>query len=121
MFLAATNKVKRLLYLGYSQHVTEAEIKNEQKNLATLLADLPPGFCVLADLSGLDSMDASCATEIGKIMEMCDAKGVEVVVRVIPDPHKDIGLNILSLFHYRKPQRMVTCKNMEEAARQLSL
>jgi hypothetical protein len=40
---------------------------------------------------------------------------------VIPDPSKDIGLDILALFHYRKRPRMVTCKNMVEAAEKLSL
>jgi hypothetical protein len=42
-----------------------------------------------------------------------------MVVRVIPDPHKDIGLNILSLFHYRRGVRIVTCETLEEAMRAL--
>jgi len=42
-------------------------------------------------------------------------------VRVIPDSNKDIGLNILSLFHYRHQPQVVTCKNMAEAARALGL
>jgi hypothetical protein len=46
---------------------------------------------------------------------------VELVVRVIPDPTKDIGLNILSVFHYRHRVRVVTCQTMEEAARLLAL
>ncbi len=121
MFLAATNKTKRLLYLSFCQHVTEEELKREQENLAALLADLPADFRVLADLGQLNSMDVACATEIGRFMEACNQKGVELVVRVIPDPQKDIGLNILALFHYRKRLRMVTCKNMEEAATQLAL
>ena len=54
-------------------------------------------------------------------LELCDAKGVSLVVRVIPDPAKDIGMNILSLFHYRHRPRSVTCASMEEAARLLAL
>jgi hypothetical protein len=44
---------------------------------------------------------------------------VEAVVRVIPDPQKDIGLNILSLFHYRRRVRIVTCATLGEAMKAL--
>jgi hypothetical protein len=54
-------------------------------------------------------------------MELLDRHGVELVVRVISDPTKDIGLSILTVFHYRNPPRTVICKTMEEAARVLSL
>jgi hypothetical protein len=66
-------------------------------------------------------MRVNCATEIAKIMQLCDQKGVELVVRVVPDQTKDIGLGILSLFHYRHRPRSVTCKNMAEAAKLLCL
>jgi hypothetical protein len=36
-------------------------------------------------------------------------------VRVIPDSRKDIGLNIMSLFHYRRGVRIVTCETLAEA------
>jgi hypothetical protein len=52
---------------------------------------------------------------------LCDQKGVALVVRVVPDPTKDIGFNILSLFHYPHRPPAVTCKTMVEAARLLSL
>jgi hypothetical protein len=66
-------------------------------------------------------MELACLTEIGRGMEMVDQSGVGLVVRVIPDPSKDIGLNILTAFHYAHPPRLVTCKNMTEAARALAL
>jgi len=54
-------------------------------------------------------------------MELADKSGVGLLVRVIPDPTKDIGLDILTLFHYRNLPRMITCENMSEAAEKLSL
>jgi hypothetical protein len=54
-------------------------------------------------------------------MELCDQHGVGLVVRVIPDPAKDIGFNLLSIFHYPHHPRAVTCKTMSEAARLLSI
>jgi hypothetical protein len=66
-------------------------------------------------------MDIACAEELGKIMELLDAHGMELVVRMIPDSSKDIGFNLLSLFHYRHKPRTVTCRTMVEAATLLSL
>jgi hypothetical protein len=121
MFLATSNKAKRLLHLSYIQHMKPEELKRGLEDIKTLLADLPPGFHLLADFSRLESMDPACTTELGRIMELLDRSGVGMVVRVISDSNKDIGLNILSLFHYPHHPQTVTCKNMEEAAKKLSL
>jgi hypothetical protein len=48
-------------------------------------------------------------------MDLLNKRSVSKVVRVIPDPQKDIGLNILSLFHYRRGLPIVTCETMDEA------
>jgi len=121
MFLAMTNQAKRLLYVGFIQRVRPEEIQRGLEEAAPLLADLPPGFQLLIDLDRLDSMDPACSREIGKAMELCDEHGVGLVVRVIPDPKKDIGFNILSIFHYQHRPQAVTCETMEEAAQLLSL
>jgi len=57
--------------------------------------------------------------QVDFIYHFAAAVGVELVVRVIPDPHKDIGFNILSLFHYRRRVRIVTCPTLEEAMKAL--
>ena len=121
MFLATSNKAKRLLHLSYIQHIQPEELKRGLEDIKTLLADLPPGFRVLADFGRLESMDPACTTEIGRIMDLLDQSGVGMMVRVIPDSNKDIGLNILTLFHYRHHPQVVTCKNMAEAVKKLSL
>ena len=115
MFLATTNKAKRLLQLSFIEHVGVEELRQGNRDLGALLADLPAGIRVLADLGRLESMDVDCAAEFGRAMELCDQHGVELVVRVIPDPAKDIGLNILAAFHYRHQPRAVTCKTIGEA------
>ena len=121
MFLATVNKAKQLLYLSYIEHVRVEELAQAREGVVALLADLPRGFRVVTDLGRLDSMDVKCAKEIGKMMELCDQKGVKLVVRVIPDPTKDIGLNIISKFHYKHSPRVVTCDTMVEAAKLLGL
>ena len=121
MFLAATNKAKRLLYVSYIGEVRRDELKRALEEVGALLADFPDGFRLLSDLGRLESMDPAGVTEIGKLMEICSKKGMELVVRVIPDPSKDIGLNILSFFHYGRRIRAVTCRDMMEAAKALAL
>ena len=121
MFLAAINKPKQLLYLSFIARVEVEQLVQSWDEMVLLIADLKPGFRVLTDLSRLDSIGADCVPEIGKTMELCDQKGVGLIVRVVPDPTKDIGLNILSHFHYAQRPRMVTCESMAEAAKLLSL
>ena len=121
MFLATSNKAKALLHLSYIAHVTVADLRHGYDDLVALLADLPASFKALVDLSILESMDTACVEELGKMMELLDQRGLERVVRVIPDPTKDIGFNILARFHYHHNPRITNCKTMVEAAKLLSL
>ena len=121
MLLTTISKSKQLLYFTYIGDVSVEELKQGLSEIETLLDDLSSGFRVLADLRGLDRMDPKCAKEIGKAMELCDQKGVGLVVRIIPDPQKDIGMKILSIFHYRNRPRIVTCETLVEAGEVLRL
>ncbi len=121
MFLATSNQTKRLLCLNYIQRVLPAELELGRNDVKALLAGLPPGFCLLVDLSQVESMDPECAPEMGRTMELIDQAGVGLIVRVIPDPAKDIGMNILTVFHYPHHPRIITCENLAEAVHKLSL
>jgi len=44
-------------------------------------------------------------------MELCDPKGLGKVVQFILDPKRDIGLQIMSYFHYRGEVDIVTYNN----------
>jgi hypothetical protein len=121
MFLATSNKSKRLLCLSYVGRVRLEELVLGLDDVKTLLAELPPGFRLLADMTWLESMDLDCTTEIGRAMELFDQHGLGLVVRVIPDPVKDIGFNILGIFHYPHHPQIVTCNTLTEAASVLSL
>lgn len=121
MFLATVNPAKRLLYLKYSDRVEAKDLSHAQPELEALLATLPADFRLLVDLTDLEVMALDCATVIGKLMEVTDAHGVSTVVRVIPDPKRDIGMNILTVFHYRHRPRVSTCASLAEAAKRLEL
>jgi hypothetical protein len=121
MVLITSNKPQRLLCMHYVQRVTPTELASGRDELKAMLAELPPNFRLLADLSQVESMDPECMTELGRAMELIGQHGVGLIVRVIPDPSKDIGLNILAIFHYPHHPRTITCQNLAEALQQLSL
>jgi hypothetical protein len=121
MFLATINPAQRLLHLSFIDKVTPAELERGYSGMQALLAQLPGGFELLADLGRLESMDIACGEILGRNMELMERHGLERVVRVIPDPTKDIGLKIIGLFHYSKRIRIITCETMQEAAQVLGL
>jgi hypothetical protein len=121
MHQAKVDKETNLLRLHFSQHVNAADAKSCAEKVEDLLAEVQPGFRLLTDLSGLEAMDLQCRPHINRVMDLCDDAGIDMVVRVIPDPRKDIGLNIMSLFHYRRGVRIITCERLDEALRVLGL
>ena len=120
MLFVTSNKSKRLLHINYSGKVRLEELQSNREDLASQLKGLSPNFHLLADFSRLESMGLDCAPELGRMMELIGQAGVGLVVRIIPDPSKDIGLNILTVFHYPHHPRVVTCESMAEAARTLA-
>lgn len=121
MFLATSNKARQLLCMSYIDVVNPGQLARGRADALELLGDLAPGFRLLVNLSQLKSMEIECLPEIGSMMEIFDRAGVGLVVRVIPDTSKDIGFNILTIFHYPHHPQVVTCQSMTEAARVLEL
>jgi hypothetical protein len=121
MFLVTANKTRQLLHLSYIQRVKPVELQRGREDLKSLLAELAPGFRVFVDFGRLEAMGLDCVPEIGLSMELMDQHGVGLVVRLIPDPTKDIGLNILTVFHYKRRPRIVSCKNLLEVTKALAL
>ena len=63
----------------------------------------------------LSTAEVACAPFIEKAMDLCNEKGASIVVRVIPDPHRDIGLQIMSYFHYSGDVQIITCETLDQA------
>jgi hypothetical protein len=120
MFSVEADDINRLIKISWSENVSAEEMRECAEQLPALTADMRPGFRLLSDLTGLQSMDPSGASYIGAMMDLFAAKQVGLVVRVIPDPHRDIGLNILSYFHYDSQVQVVTYRNLSDALQSLS-
>ena len=120
MYSVEIDRSKRLLVISALQRVTAEEAKLVSQRVRELLHDVARGFRVLADFRWLESMDAAAAPHVAKIMDTLAEKGVSSVTRVMPDPHKDIGLNILSQFHYGPEIQIATFETLADAVQSLA-
>ena len=120
MYAVELDRSKRLLVISAAQKVTADDAKMVAKRIRELLEDVAPGFRVLADFRGLQSMDSGAARHIAEIMDALAEKGVASVTRVMPDPHKDIGLNILSQFHYGPEITITTFETLADAVQSIA-
>jgi hypothetical protein len=65
-------------------------------------------------------MDPAAARHVAEMMDVLARKQVASVTRVMPDPHKDIGLNILSQFHYGPEIQIATFDTLADALQSLA-
>ena len=120
MYSVEIDRSKRLLVISALQRVTAEQAKLVTKQVRDLLRDVAPGFRVLADFRWLESMDSAAAHHVADIMDALAEKRVASVTRVMPDPHKDIGLNILSQFHYGPEIQLATFETLADAIQSLT-
>ena len=120
MYAVEFDRSKRLLVISAAQKVTATEAKMVAQRIHDVLQDVAPGFRVLADFRDLESMDSAAAPHIAKIMDALAEKNVASVTRVMPDPHKDIGLNILSQFHYGRDVTITTFETLADAVQSIA-
>jgi len=115
MYAVELDRSKQVLVISGVQRVTAEQAKLAARRVRELLQDVAPGFRVLADYRWLESMDSAAARHVAEIMDTLAEKGVASVTRVVPDPHKDIGLNILSQFHYGPEIKIATFETLADA------
>jgi hypothetical protein len=120
MFSIETSDTERLIKLSWLGQVDLDEMRRCAEEIRVATSKMRPGFRVLVDMTELESMDYAGAPYIGSIMDLCVAKQVEHVVRVIPNPHKDIGMNIMSYLRYGSKVRVTICENLADAMQQLA-
>jgi hypothetical protein len=120
MFVVEADTTRQLLVLSVAGTVTVDEAKETVARVRERLQEMAPGFVALADFRWLESMATGAAPFVAEIMDAFAAKKVSAVVRVMPDPHRDIGLNILSSFHYGPEVRLMTFETLADAIQALA-
>jgi anti-anti-sigma regulatory factor len=119
MVIVSTNIKKQVLVITFAGRVEAKQVEAAWQDVVTMVGELKPAFRVLADLTSLEWMSEDCAHEIAKVMDLCAEKRVGLIIRVIPDKSKDIGLSILSRFHYPNKPRMIICEKFAEVEQYL--
>jgi anti-anti-sigma regulatory factor len=119
MFTVKLDQSRDTLTISYGGQVTSDETRRCAEEVRLALTILDPRFRLVVDLTELQSMEVACSPLIANIMEICNAAGVADVVRIIPDPTRDIGLQIMSFFHYDNDVRILTCASAAEAREML--
>ncbi|MFN2622062.1 MAG: hypothetical protein ABR611_04375 [Chthoniobacterales bacterium] len=120
MFFIEADTTRQLLVLSVAGTVTVDEARETVARVREKLQDMTPGFVALADFRWLESMATGAAPFVAEIMDAFAAQKVSAVVRVMPDPHRDIGLNILSPFHYGRDVRLLTFETLADAIQALA-
>lgn len=120
MILVTSSISAQLMVVAYIGQVRANEFRGDRQTFGGQLGGMKAGFTLLTDFSHLTAMDSDCAPEIGRWMELVGKSGIGRVIRVIPDPTKDIGMSILSAFHYPPQAQSLTCRNMIEAGEELT-
>ena len=120
MYAVELDRSKRLLVISAVGHVMAREVKAVAQRVREVLHQAAPGFHVLADFRWLESMDSTAAPHLAEIMDALTEKGVGSVTRVFSDPRKDIGLNILSQFHYGPNVSITTFETLADALQSIA-
>ena len=115
MITVAYHPRENLLFSRYEARVTAADVLAAAADFRRALLEVRPGFALITDLTHLTDMDADCAGAVGELMELLDEHCLATVVRVIPDPQKDIGLALISRFHQHSRVHAYTCESVEKA------
>jgi hypothetical protein len=120
MFSIEASDAERLLKISWFGRVDSDELRRCADEVGVTASKMRPGFRVLVDMTDLEWMDFAGSPYIGSIMDLCVTKQVPHVVRVIPNPQKDIGLNIMSYLRYGSKVRVTICENMADAVQRLA-
>jgi hypothetical protein len=117
VFEARVDLDRNLLRTHFSGTISAPDMRAAVEQVKTVLPKMRPGFAIMADWTQLEAIDLDCVPYLTEIMDLCGAAKVGLIVRVLPDPEKDIGINILSVVHYRGKVKTLTCDTLEEAER----
>jgi len=115
MYLLTVHPGRELVHMAFVGHFDVDDAKRSREEMGALLPTLKPAFCLLTDFSALEEMDYSCSDDIRSMMDQLREYGVSRIVRVIPDPRKDIGFTTMSLFHYGRDVSIHTVESLAEA------
>ena len=119
MYKVNHDNIHNIIIIKIWEDFSVKQAEDLHTHLEQIMPRCKKGFRVLTDLSLLESMQQETHRTIEKSMKLLNQHGASKVIRVIPDPAKDIGFNIMSLFHYSRNVIIHTYHSIEEAQKHL--
>lgn len=113
------DKELNVIVLEFAGTIDAAQGEELIATVQDVVPERAKGFRVLTDLSAVQGVDTGLSEPAKKLMIFFNQHGVKEVIRVIPDPSFDIGLNIMSIFHYSKDVSVITVQTRKEAQARL--
>lgn len=97
--------------------VLQADIVPTQ---STPFAQFGTGFVFVTAFAELERLDVDCLRPITQLMDRSLASGILKAIPLIPDPRRDIDMNLLPLIPDRGKVRSVNGATREEAEREFA-
>ena len=119
MYKVTYDNRRNIIIIKIEKDFNVRQAEDLHTHLEQIIPRCKKGFRLLTDLSLLENMEQEANRTIKKLMELINQHGVSKVIRVIPDPAKDIGFNIMSLFYYSRKVIIHTYQSIEEAQKHL--
>jgi D-arabinose 1-dehydrogenase-like Zn-dependent alcohol dehydrogenase len=111
---------QNVVVLEFEGNVDVAEARKSFDEMGKTIPQKGKGFRLLTDFSKLDTIDLSVKSFIEKAMELFKSQGVTEIIRVIPDPNMEVGMNLISTAHYPKNVKVHTVRSRQEAKKYLN-
>jgi hypothetical protein len=102
LYTIKSNKQSNGLTISIKGSFIVREAEEIYAKLETMLPKLKKGFILITDLSLLVTVDYNVMSLIVKSMDLINSYSPSRIIRIVPDITKDIGFNIMSVFHYSK-------------------
>ena len=115
MIKVGYNDKRNVVIIEFIDKIDAAQAEQSYLDIQKIIPQCNKGFKILTDLSRVEFMDPKSVGMIKKSMDFFNSKGVTEIVRIIPDSGKDVGFNIMSLFHYSKNVKLITVESREES------
>ena len=120
MIKVSYDRERNAVIIEFAGKINIAEAERSYPEIQKVVSKAGKGFKLLTDLTLVEVMESEVQATIKKTMDFLNKQGVTEIMRVVPAPEKDLGFNILSLFHYSKKVRFLTLNSREEAEERLN-
>ena len=115
------NKTSNIISIKIESSFDLQQAEQLHVEIERIIPEVKKGFTVLTDLTSLQKMDLESRESIAKYMKLFNECGVAEIIRIVPDMTKDLGFNIMSLFHYSRDIKIRTFGSLEEASKHINL